>query len=60
MEASVTYQTPDTLSTIDFQGCEKDLISFLRSIHRLDGCKVQVVSCGVEGLPFNLKSILSS
>jgi len=60
MEASVTYSTPDTLSTIGFEGCEKDLISFLRSIDRLEGCRIQVVTCGNDGLPFDLKTILSS
>ncbi len=60
MQASITYRLNNEVSTITCSANTSDLRRFLKEVHGLKGCRIEVVHCeGDNGLPFDLKNILS-
>ena len=52
MKATIYYTINDTSSSVEFEGCNKDFNSFMRSLDKLEGCTVtKVIDPSLKGLP---------
>lgn len=58
MEARISYIINGDVDSVTIKGSEKYIQQAIVDIQRLEDCNIACVSCGVNGLPFDLQPLL--